>query len=179
MTTAEQQFRWAQIWAPPDQEVAAWLAVPTRFPAERGWASQSYIQLGRHLFREKDRRSLAALAADLERWKAPSGKEPLTIDLKLARLLKIGAGLLERDQHGKVVDMEGVVEGLVQLDLEGLYDMSILELGYEIVAEAGGFAEQSKAAGAKLSRILDAITPRLMVIEALRTGNRLRTRPRG
>lgn len=175
MTTAEQQFRWAQIMAPPDQEVAAWLAVPTRFPAERGWASQSYIQLGRRLFREKDRRSLAALADDLERWKDPRGKEPLTIDLELARLLKIGSELLARD------DLEGVVEGLARLNLEEVYDTSILDLGYEIAAEASVFADHSKSrsAGAKLSSILDAITPRLMVIEALRTGHKTRARPRG
>jgi hypothetical protein len=173
MPTAEQQYRRAQLLTAPDQQVAAWLAVPARFPVERGWASQSYIQLGRHFFREKDNRSLAALADDLERWKDPRGKEPLTVDLELARLLKIGADLLKRD------DLQGVVEGLARMNLEELYDTSILELGYEIVAEASVFADQSKsrAASGRLATILDAITPRLMVIEALKTGNGLRTRP--
>jgi serine/threonine-protein kinase len=183
MPTAEQQYRRAQLLTAPDQQVAAWLAVPARFPGERGWASQSYIQLGRHLFREKDRRGLAALADDLERWKDPRGKEPLTIDLQLARLLKIGAELLERDgkDQARVVDMEGVVEGLARMNLEEVYDTSLLELGYEVVAEASASADRAKsrAAGARLSTILDAITPRLMVIEALKTSNGLRTRRHG
>ena len=67
--TAEEQYRYAQIEAPPADREAAWLAVPGRFPGDRDheWALRAYVQLVRHLLRLGDRSRLAGLAAELER----------------------------------------------------------------------------------------------------------------
>ncbi|ODU20943.1 MAG: hypothetical protein ABS87_08260, partial [Sphingomonas sp. SCN 67-18] len=124
LPTVEQQYRRAQLLSSADQQLSAWLAVPAYYPTERGWATKSYIQIAHLLFREKDKRRLAAMADDLERWKDPSGKEPLTVDLELARLMKIGARILEQE------DLEGVVDGLNRMQLDEVYEPSFLKLGY-------------------------------------------------
>jgi len=177
MPSAEQQYRRAQFQTRPNQQVPAWVAVSANFPGDRTWATKSYIQLGRHLFQEKDKQSLAGLADDLERWKDAKGKEPLKIDYELAQLLKVGAKLIER------VDLEGVVAGLDQVKFEGVYDTTLLELGFEIVSDAKLFAERSNspAAGARLARILGTITPKLFATdaEAIKLGTAIRNKPPG
>jgi hypothetical protein len=98
----------------------------------------------------------------------------LTVDIELARLLRVGVKLLERE------DLEGVVDGLDQMKFESVYDLSVLSLGYEIATEARLLAERSnsRAAGGKLVGIQATIMPRLLILEALKGGG-LRKRSPG
>ncbi len=60
--TAAEQYRHALLLAgSPDQE-AAWVAVSGHFPQDQDWASRSYSQLARELFRRRDRDRLRAFA---------------------------------------------------------------------------------------------------------------------
>ncbi len=67
--TAEAQYRFAQLEAPPADRLAAFLAIPTRFPEQKDhdWVFLAYIQVVRHLVRTDDRDRLAVLAAELAR----------------------------------------------------------------------------------------------------------------
>ena len=62
---AEWQYRFAQIQAPEEDEVAAWLAVPGYFPGDEDWAWRAYVQLSGELVRHADRTRLQLLHQSL------------------------------------------------------------------------------------------------------------------
>lgn len=59
------QYRLAQTGVADDQRVAAWLAVPARFPGDGTVSYRAYTQLARELFRRGDAERLDSLAQDL------------------------------------------------------------------------------------------------------------------
>ncbi len=56
------QYRYAQMLADGTDRLAAWVAVSGYFPDVPEWASRSYTQLARELFRSRDRDRLKAFA---------------------------------------------------------------------------------------------------------------------
>ena len=60
--SSAEQYRYAQLQANPSDRQAAWVAVSGYFPADAEWASRSYTQLARELFRGRDRDRLKAFA---------------------------------------------------------------------------------------------------------------------
>jgi serine/threonine-protein kinase len=52
---ADSQYRYAQIRAVEEDQLAAWLAVPCYFPDEEDWAWRAYVQLTGDLVRHSDR----------------------------------------------------------------------------------------------------------------------------
>ncbi|HKI21578.1 MAG TPA: protein kinase [Isosphaeraceae bacterium] len=137
--TAEEQCRFAQIQAPPDQWVAAWLAVPGYFPHSHEPISRAYIQLARILYRRGDLDALSALVAELSKW-----EESQKRDQELVAM----AGVAISARKG---DLEAVVEGfkgLTKDDLSDILDPALVELGLEIctdVMAATGSGAQSVA----------------------------------
>jgi hypothetical protein len=65
LASASAQYRLAQTGVADDQRIAAWLAVPGRFPGDGTMAYRAYTQLARELFRRGDAERLDALAQDL------------------------------------------------------------------------------------------------------------------
>lgn len=117
-TTAEAQYRYAQLQAPENDRVAAWLAVAGRFPGEEAWTSKAYIQLARSLFRQRDVTRLLALANQLS-------TSPRAQDQALARVALAGSAALKNEPE----------EVLAQFNETrfDLLDPGITELGFEIV----------------------------------------------
>ena len=60
--SSAEQYRYAQLQANPSDRQAAWVAVSGYFPTDAEWASRSYTQLARELFRGRDRDRLKAFA---------------------------------------------------------------------------------------------------------------------
>ncbi len=137
--TAEEQCRFAQIQAPPDQWVAAWLAVPGNFPHSHEAISRAYIQLARILYRRGDLDALSALVAELSRWEESQKRDQELVDMaKVAISARKG-------------DLEAVVEGFKGLTKDDLFDIldpALIEMGLEIctdVMAATGSGAQSVA----------------------------------
>jgi len=63
--SADWQYRFAQIQAPEEDQVAAWLAVPGHFPGDEDWAWRAYVQLAGDLVRHADRTRLQILQESL------------------------------------------------------------------------------------------------------------------
>lgn len=60
--TPAAQYRHAQSLPDAAEREAAWVAVSGHHPGDAGWASRSYVQLARELFRRRDRDRLKAFA---------------------------------------------------------------------------------------------------------------------
>jgi serine/threonine-protein kinase len=137
--TAEEQCRFAQIQAPPDQWVAAWLAVPGYFPHSHEPISRAYIQLARIFYRRGDLDALSALVAELSRW-----EESQKRDQELVELARVAIS-------ARKGDLEAVVEGfkgLTKDDLADILDPALIEMGLEICSDvmaATGLGAQSVA----------------------------------
>jgi serine/threonine-protein kinase len=116
--SAERQYRYAQLFAPPEQLEAAWMAVPGYFPDDRTWGFQAYIQFARQLFRSRDHRALRSLAESLAVSENPGDQE-------LVRVAHAGAAALRGD--------ESFVGEFSALNF-ALMDPALVELGLEIVS---------------------------------------------
>jgi hypothetical protein len=137
--TAEEQCRFAQIQAPPDQSVAAWLAVLGYFPHSHEAISRAYIQLVRIYYRRSDLNALSALVSELSQWEARQ-----TRDQELVEMARVAIS-------ARKGDLEAVVEGFKSLtkdDLSGILDPALVEIGLEICSDvmaATGSGAQSVA----------------------------------
>jgi eukaryotic-like serine/threonine-protein kinase len=137
--TAEEQCRFAQIQAPPDQWVAAWLAVPGYFPHSHEPISRAYIQLARILYRRGDLDALNALVSELSHW-----EEGQKRDQELVEVAQVAIS-------AKKGDLEAVVKGfkgLTRDDLADILDPALVEMGLEICSDvmaATGSGAQSVA----------------------------------
>ncbi len=74
-STAEAQYRYAQLRAAAADREAAWIAVPGYFPDARAWAAQAYIQLARLLLRRHDADRLRVFGAEIARWNTDQAYE--------------------------------------------------------------------------------------------------------
>jgi serine/threonine-protein kinase len=141
-STAEQQYRFAQIRAAEDDRTAAWLAVPGRFPADQEWVSPAYLQVARRFYRERDLDRLGALKDELSAW--PGAK---TADQELGQIVDTALKLCHKDYEGVlkgitlVTGMDERVKGLAREE-PTLYDPGRLEFCVEILADALRLAAQ-------------------------------------
>ncbi|MHC5542788.1 hotdog family protein, partial [Singulisphaera rosea] len=116
----EPQYHHALYRAPAAEQESAWVAVPGYFPTEREYCSKAYIQLTRSLLRQRDLNRLAALAAELARWKDDKahGEE-------LAVIARAGVDALD-----------GNIDGIPQTFGKDVSDPALQELAIEVVAQA-------------------------------------------
>ncbi len=144
--TAEEQCRFAQIQAPQDQWVAAWLAVPGYFPHSHEPISRAYIQLARILYRRGDFDALSALVAGLSRW-----EESQKRDQELVEMAKVAIS-------ARKGDLEAVVEGfkgLTKDELSDILDPALIELGLEICTDVMAATGSGAQSVARESLLLD------------------------
>ncbi|GAC1468517.1 MAG: hypothetical protein NVSMB9_11270 [Isosphaeraceae bacterium] len=134
--SAESQYLHAQIRASRDMRKAAWLAVPGHFPASHEWATRSYTQLARLLFRRLDADRLAVLAGELDRWSAAQ-----THEHTLALALRVGVKELQGDFDGVLDDFD------THLDPSKLTDPSLIEFCLEIIERADHVAARDSSSG--------------------------------
>jgi serine/threonine-protein kinase len=153
--SAEQQYHFAQLAAPMDALTAAWLAVPGYHPRSQEWASPSYLQLARWLYRQRDLERLTRLAGDLAAW--PAAKTP---DRNLGEILESATKLLNKD-------LDGVAEGMAGVAGRGdskRFEPGLLEFCIEIVSDAIHSASQPGAPALKR----DLAETQVRLIRALR-----------
>jgi len=138
--TAEQQYHYAQLRAPADDQPAAWLAVLGYHPQSQEWASLTYLQLSRWLYRQKDLEHLTVLSGDLSSW--PAARTP---DKNLGEILKSAIKLLSKD-------LDGVAEGMAGVAGRGdstRFEPGLLEFSIEIISDAIRSASQPGAPALK------------------------------
>jgi serine/threonine-protein kinase len=123
-TSADEQYRYAQLGASNADQEAAWIAVPGYFPAARAWASQAYIQLARVLLRRHDAERLRILGPEIERWNATQEHEK-----ELVTIIQAAAKAIDGDQEGTIVELE-------KLRLSSTIDPALLELALEVTIQA-------------------------------------------
>ena len=127
---AEEQYRYAQLRRPADDQAAAWLAVPGYFPESHEWVSPAYLQLARWLYRQKRPRP-----ADGFPGSSPPGRRRRPPTRSSPRSSKSAVKLLNKD-------LDGVIEGMSTGSSTGderdstIYDPGLLEFSVEIVADA-------------------------------------------
>jgi serine/threonine-protein kinase len=150
--SAEAQYRFAQLQAGEPQRVAAWLAVPGRFPqaSAREWAARAYTQLARSLFRRGDADRLEALAAELG------------ADAGLAGVARAGAAAL----RGEADRVQAAFAGM----LFERQDAGLNELSYEVIARARRGVGPESPQAAPLRRLEEQVVDALGLPPALRVG---------
>ncbi|WP_337177122.1 serine/threonine-protein kinase [Paludisphaera sp.] len=154
--SAEAQYRYAWLVAPPDRLAAAWLAVPGYFPDSYDWASPAYLNLGRALYRERDIGRVAGLAGDVRAWRARQ-----TRDEQLAHVLDAAESMLLRDVDGVI----GRVRNVLDSRDRPLSDPGLVDFALEIVADALRAIDQPGATGAAAQRPeLAALRGRLLLL---------------
>ncbi|WP_165248463.1 protein kinase domain-containing protein [Paludisphaera soli] len=156
MENAEQQYRHAQLVAPPAGLAAAWLAVPGYFPESYEWASPAYLQLGRVLYRERDADRVRALAREVRTWRSRQ-----TRDEQLADVLEAAEGVLRRDVDGVIGRLGRIVESRDR----PLSDPGLVDFCVELVVDALHATEQPGATGAAAQRpALATLRGRLLLL---------------
>jgi serine/threonine protein kinase len=123
-SSAEQQYRYAQIQARSGSREAAWLAVPGYFPNAREWASRAYTQLARRLFRDRDAARLKVFAGELE-------KMDRAHESQLAVIAGVAASVLNGDPQ----EVNNKFNELGEF-FRKLTDPALTELCLEITLEA-------------------------------------------
>lgn len=119
--SAEEQYRYALLKAPPIRSEAAWLAVAGRYPNDQTWGGQAQVQLLRLLFRRGDAENLGYLSGELRRSSAPQAAS-------MSTAAQAGISALRGDPQGVLDAYNGV-----DLALQG---PALNEVGFEIVQQA-------------------------------------------
>jgi eukaryotic-like serine/threonine-protein kinase len=125
--TPEDQFHYALLQANSDDWEPAFLAVAGYFPHAHELISKAYTQLARIWYQRSDLGALAALEAELSKWKDAQKR-----DQNLADAVRIAIKL-------KKGDFEAVVQGMKTLtrdDVPDSFDTALLEMSMEICADA-------------------------------------------
>ncbi|AMV37572.1 serine/threonine-protein kinase [Planctomyces sp. SH-PL62] len=153
---AEEQYRHAQLVAPPGRLAAAWLAVPGYFPESYEWASAAYLQLGRVLYRERDGDRIRTLAREVGAWRARQ-----TRDEQLVDVLETASDVLKRDVDGVIGRLGRILDSR-----DGpLSDPGLIDFCVELVVDALRATEQPGATGAAAQRpALTALRGRLLLL---------------
>jgi eukaryotic-like serine/threonine-protein kinase len=123
----DEQMRYAQFQAAPDEWVAALLAVPGYFRHSPEAISKAYIQLARIWYRRMDLNALSALKSELTQWNNAQGR-----DRELAAVIQIAI-------EWRKGDIKAVVDGMKSLakdDVPDMYDPALVEMCLEISSEA-------------------------------------------
>ena len=117
LPTAEAQYHHAQLQAPEADRVAAWLAVPGRFPGDVRHGHHAYTQLVRTLFRRREAAILKALTAELDRSSRHGQK-------MLGSVAGAAVAALEGDVNGVLNRLDSQAGGTASLE-EGLAELSL------------------------------------------------------
>jgi hypothetical protein len=146
-TSAELQYRYAQVHAPPGIREAAWVAVPGYFPRDHEWSSRAYDQLARRLLRDRDADRLRVFAAELN-------KIGRAHENQLAQVAAVGAEVIDGDVQQAI---NAFSPGFIQ----SLTDPGLSELAIEVVLEAERAARRDTLSGT-MQMGLRAIQARLV-----------------
>ena len=125
--SAEEQFHYALLEAPPEERVAAFLAIPGFFSHSHDQVSKAYTQLARIWFRDCNLLALEALHSELSVWKADK-----TLELELVDVVRIAIDLRKNDIPGVLKGFKG----LARDEVSDMYDPALVELSLEICTEA-------------------------------------------
>lgn len=154
--TPEAQYRYAQLEAPESERVAAWLAVPGRFPQARDWAAKAYLQLARTLFRQRDTAALKALGSQLER-------SSQVREQAIGRMAKAGVAALGNQPEE--------VLGLFPDSSFDRLDPALNELGLEIADFSRRQLGRSQpSVVARLNRLCEQLADALQIGPLIRLG---------
>jgi eukaryotic-like serine/threonine-protein kinase len=123
----EEQLRYAQFVAAPDDWAAAWLAVPGHHPRSHDASSKAYVQLARLWYRRDEVEALTALAAELPAWKDAQKR-----DKDLAALILVALDL----KKGDLGAVEKGFEKLTQAEVAEMYEASLVSLNLEVCWDA-------------------------------------------
>ncbi len=149
--TAEAQYRFAQLQADESSRIAAWLAVPGRFPRQeaREWSTRAYIQLARSLFRQGDADRLDALAFEVA-------------DKNVADVARAGAAAL----RGEADRVQSAFSGML---FERL-DAGLNALSLEIISRARRGVGPESPQASPLRRLEEQLSEALRLPPLLRVG---------
>ncbi len=152
-----EQYRHALLQAEPRRREAAWVAVSGYFPLDQEWASRSYVQLGRELYRRGDRARLDALAAVLASTNSARNKV-------LAQVMGAAVASFDGDDVERVLDLFDSSDFSFT---RHLLDASIAEFGLEIVLKirADPRFKHSGAVGGKLREVQGRLLRRTVEIK--------------
>jgi serine/threonine-protein kinase len=146
--TPQAQYRYAQTKADAGRRVAAWLAVPGRFPESIETASRAYTQLIRELLRRGDAERLGTLEDELAAAHVRLGRD---VFQGLSRMSGAAEAALRNDA-GRVLELLGQWPNIE------IMDPGLAELGYEIVTIT---SRMSSGAGTNAVR-LDGLRMKLL-----------------
>ena len=118
-----EQYRHALLMSSAADREAAWVAVSGYFPQDHEWASRSYTQIARELFRKRDRPRLEALAAVLG--STNSGRHKV-----LAEVMNAAVASFESDEVEKVLILFASSDHSF---IKNLLDASVADFGLEVV----------------------------------------------
>ncbi len=118
-----EQYRYALIQASPREREAAWVAVSGYFPQDQEWASRSFAQIGRELFRKGDRDRLETLADVLASTNSGRNKA-------LSEVIDAAVASLEGDDIDKVLNL---FDGSDFSFIKNLLDASVANFGLEVI----------------------------------------------
>jgi site-specific recombinase len=126
MPTPEAQYRFAQTRADDHELLAAWIAVPARFPNSAEWSFRAYVQLTRLLVRRGAAQKLEALAQELETAQPPNSPHSSRWQT-LAKIAHAGADAARGDGRAVVDrlqynpnDLERIEPELAEVSIEVL-----------------------------------------------------------
>ena len=128
-TTADAQYRYAQIRSDSSNRLAAWVAVAGNFPQAKDWIARAHTQIARTLFRERDTMRLRSFGVELERLDRPHEK-------RLGEIVTAALGALEGD-------VEGAINLFTFNFTDTLTDPAVAELSLEITLEAERMARHN------------------------------------
>jgi serine/threonine-protein kinase len=153
------QYRYAQLRAGESERLAAWLAVPGRFPqpAAREWNVRAYTQLARSLFRRGDADRLEALASEL------------ASEANLATVARAGVAAL----RGEPERVQAAFSGM----LFDRLDAGVNALSFEVIARARRSVGPESPQAAPLRRLEEQVVDALGLPPALRLGAAAPRRP--
>jgi serine/threonine-protein kinase len=144
-TSAEEQYRFAQLRAPGIDLAAAWLAVPGYYSHSTEWVSPAYVQVARLFYRQRDIDRLTSLSGELSSWPAAR-----TTDKELVEIMESAIKMLNKD-------LDGVIQGMSRVsgrEDRTIFEPGLLEFSGEIVADALTMASQPGVVEIKRTRLL-------------------------
>jgi hypothetical protein len=133
--SAEDQYHFAQVRANPEEQEAAWLAVPGHHPASREWVARAYTQFARMLLLRRDSERLQTLGEELDHWAREQ-----THEKRLASVIRAGVKALDSD-------IEGVLADFDQTDPSKFTDPALLGLSLDVVARTERATRDPEAPG--------------------------------
>jgi serine/threonine-protein kinase len=158
--TPDAQYRFAQTRVGDHDPVAAWLAVPGRFPQATEWSFRAYLQLVRHLFRRSDAEWLSALAIELDSAHAPDSPHQKRWQA-LAETARAGAYAARNDPEAVASSLRYNGNDLERMEPE------LAELTFEILSRAQAAAGARAPAVARRLADLRATLARPLQLDYL------------